>query len=91
MLKRLPITGGKIVLANQRKKSRQLLESKQRQHNRADLLLLVGKNSTLTASVAPDTPSGHDKRYTACRASTEKAHSSIDLIFIYTISDVVVS
>jgi hypothetical protein len=40
MLKRPPIAGGKIALANQHKKSCQLLESKQQQHNRADLLCI---------------------------------------------------
>ena len=40
MLKRPPIAGGKIALANQHKKPRQLLESKQQQHNHADLLCI---------------------------------------------------
>ena len=37
MLKRPSITGGKIALANQRKRSCQLLESKQRECNCMDL------------------------------------------------------
>jgi hypothetical protein len=68
MLKRPPIAGGKISLASQRKKSSQLLESEQQQRDCADLLLLVGRNSSLAALVAPGTPSGRDERYDACVA-----------------------
>ncbi len=82
MSKRPPIAGGKIALASQRKKSRQLLESEQRQRGRAYLLLLVGWNSLLAASVAPGTPSGRDERYDAHVASAEKARSSVDLTVI---------
>ncbi len=89
MSKRPPIAGGKIALASQRKKSRQLLESEQRQRDRADLLLLVGRNSLLAASVAPGTPSGRDERYAARVASAEKARNSIDLTVIRTNSYVV--
>ncbi len=70
MSKRPPIIGGKISLASQRKKSRQLLESEQRQRDCVDLLLLVGRNSSLAASVAPGTLSGRDERYDARVAST---------------------
>jgi hypothetical protein len=83
MSKRPPIAGGKIALASQRKKSRQLLESEQQQvRDHVDLLLLVDRNSLLAASVAPGMPSGRDKRYAARIASAEKGRRSIDLTAI---------
>jgi len=72
-------TSGKLALAGKRKHTRQLLESEQRQHNRRDLLSLLGKNSSLAVTVESNTPSGRNERYAVCIASAEKACSSVDL------------
>ena len=73
--KRPPIDGGKNSLAA-RKKYSQLQESEQRQRNRAELLVSVGKQPIPAASVAPGTPSGRSERYNVRVASAEKARNS---------------
>ena len=53
MSKRPPLgTTGKLVLAGKRSRARQLLERKQRERDRRDLLSLVDKNSSLMFPVA---------------------------------------
>jgi len=73
--KRPPIDGGKNSLAA-RKKYSQLQESEQRQRDRAQLLVLVGKQPTPAVPVAPGKPSSTSERYNARVASAEKARSS---------------
>jgi hypothetical protein len=48
MPKRPPLgTTGKLALVGKRNRARQLLDREQRQHDRRDLLSLIGKNSSL--------------------------------------------
>jgi hypothetical protein len=80
MSKRPPLgTTGKLALAGKRSRVRQLLDREQREHDRRDLLSLVGKNSSLAVSSCSgqDTPS-RNERYAAHVASTEKARLSVD-------------
>ena len=89
-------TSGKLVHAGKRKHACQVLKSEQRQHDRRDLLSSLGKNSALAvvAPPPPHTPSGHNERYAARVASTEKPRSvhlsaagSTDM-YAHSISDV---
>jgi hypothetical protein len=81
MSKRPPLgTTGKLALAGKRNHARQLLDCKQRERDRRDLLSLVGKNSSLAVSSGSrqGTPS-RDKRYAARVASAEKARLNVAL------------
>jgi len=76
MSKRPPL--GKLALAGKRNHERQLLDCEQREHDRRDLLSLVGKNSSLAVSSSTSgqgTPS-RNERYAARVASAEKARPS---------------
>ncbi len=86
-------TSGKHAHAGKCKHAPQVLESKQRQCNRRDLLSSLGKNSSLAVVAAPVTPSGHNERYADHVANAQKArsvHLSAGLTDIYAhgISDV---
>ncbi len=86
MSKRPPLgTTGKLAFAGKRNRARQLLDRKQRERDRRDLLSLVGKNSSLAVSSGSGqgTPS-RDKRYAACVASAEKARLNVALSAVST-------
>ena len=89
--KRPPIDGGKNSLAA-RKKYNQLQESEQRQRNRVELLVLVGKQPMPAVSVAPGKPSSTSERYNARVASAEKALSSTstDLTALHVLTNKIV-
>jgi len=71
-------TSGKIANASTLKHARQVLESKQRQRDRRELLSSIGKNSA-PAIVAPTlTPSRRNERY-AARVASAKKHRSVHL------------
>jgi hypothetical protein len=73
-----PGTTGKLALAGKHNRARQLIDRKQRERNRRDLLSLVGKNSSLAVSSCSgqDTPS-RNERDAARVASAEKARLNI--------------
>jgi hypothetical protein len=80
MSKRPPLgTTGTLALAGKHSRERLLLDREQREHDRRDLLSLVGKNSSLAVSSCSgqDTPS-RNERYAAGVASAEKARLSVD-------------
>ncbi len=86
MSKRPPLgTTGKLALAGKCSRARQLLDRKQRECDRRDLLSLVGKNSSLAISSGSGqgTPS-QDERYAACIASAEKACLNVALSAVST-------
>ena len=74
-----PGTTGKLALAGKHNRARQLIDRKQRERNRRDLLSLVGKNSSLAVSSCSgqDTPS-RNERDAARVASAEKACLCVD-------------
>ena len=82
MSKRPPLGNtGKLALAGNRNRARQLLDREQRERDLRDLLSLVGKNSSLAVSSCSGqgTPS-RNERYAACAASAEKACLNVDLL-----------
>jgi hypothetical protein len=68
-----PNTAGKLALAGKRKQARLVMDRKQRECDRRDLLSLVGKNSSLAVASGPKTATGRYDRYAARVASAEKA------------------
>jgi hypothetical protein len=81
MSKRPPLgTTGKLALAGKRNRAHQLLDREQRQHDRRDLLSLIGKNSSLAVPrCSGQGTSSRNERYAARVASAEKAHLNVDL------------
>ena len=90
MLKRPPLgTTGKLALAGKHNRACQLLDRKQCERNRRDLLSLVGKHSSLAVSSCSGqgTPS-RNERYAAPVASAEKACLNVDLLLADVLTDI---
>ena len=85
MSKRPPAnTTGKLALADKRKKARQIFDREQWEHDRRDLLSLVGKSSSFAVASGPKTVTGRNDRHAAHVVSTEKARLHADLLAVST-------
>ena len=73
-----------LALAGKHKQASQILDRKQRECNHRDMLSFVGKNSSFAVASGPGTVTGHNDRYAARIASTEKAHLHAGLLAVST-------